>query len=697
MRQNYLFLPVAAGLTLVWTTVAAERPDLNTYGMPGVVELPSATHFKDGELSYSSAIALSNSRNTVAFQLFPNVTGAFRYSILRDYTSRDNPNDSLFKGQVFDRSFDVQFALADEERLGVDLAVGLRDFLGTGIYSSEYVVATRSVGDALSLSFGIGWGRLAGRNSFDNPLGVLSDSFKERGGKEFSEGGGVETTRWFRGDASLFAGVDWQISDNASLQLEYSPDLYERDLVNSEIDNVTPLNVAVQYRFDNDATLRGYVVGGEDLGVQFSFFVDPSQRLTSRGLEPSPPPVVTGNAAAAASWADPAGTKATLEERLEQEGLQLDTLSIDGARATLYVENQRWDVEAQAAGRAARAMAQTLPPSVQTFTVVFQSAGLPLSSITTQRADLETFQNDYDGAWRTLARSQIDGAGGVGAAPARLEYSVTPYVAPSLFDPQAPIRADIGPQADISFHAAPGLTFAGRFRYPIAGNLGDSIRESDSVLPRVRSEAFLYARESDLEINRLTAEYLWRPSDESFARVSAGYLENMFGGVSAEVLFRPVDSRFAWGVEVNYARQRDFDMLFGFQDYDIVTGHASAYMDVGNSYHARIDAGRYLAGDWGATVALDRAFNNGVRVGGYFTLTDVPFDEFGEGSFDKGIEIEFPLSYFTGKPSRLSVNQTIQPVLRDGGARLNVDNRLYNLTRDYSGPELSDGWGRYLR
>ncbi|MEL6570938.1 MAG: YjbH domain-containing protein [Pseudomonadota bacterium] len=697
MRQKYLFAPVAAGLTFVWTTVAAERPDLNTYGMPGVVELPSAVPLPDGNLSYSSAIALSNSRNTVSFQIFPRVTGAFRYTIFRDFVDRDNPLDSLFKGQVFDRGFDVQFALADQERVGVDLAVGLRDFLGTGRYSSEYIVATRSVGDAISLSFGIGWGRLSGRNSFDNPLGFISESFETRGQRDSGLGGEFEAAQWFRGDASFFAGVDWQLTEKASLQLEYSPDLYEPDLNLSEIDNVTPINVAVQYRFENDATLRGYVVGGEDVGVQFSFFVDPNRRVIPGGAEAGPAPIARGNPTAAASWADPESVKETLASRLKEDGLRFDSLDVNGQQATIYVENARWDVEAQAAGRAARAMAQTLPSSVQTFTVVFQEAGLPLSSVTTQRADLQTFQNDYDGAWRTLSRAQIEGTPTRGAAPGRLSYGISPYIATSYFDPQSPIRADIGAQADVSYHAAPGLTFAGRFRQPIAGNLSDSIRNSDSILPRVRSEAFLYAREADFEINRLTTEYLWRPDEDSFARVSAGYLENMFGGISAEVLFRPIESRFAWGVEVNYARQRDFDMLFGFQDYDVVTGHASAYMDMGNNYLARVDAGRYLAGDWGATFALDREFNNGVRVGGFFTLTDVPFDDFGEGSFDKGLTISFPLSYFTGQPSQLAVSETFRPILRDGGARLHVDNRLYELTRDYSGPELSDGWGRYLR
>lgn len=73
----------------------------------------------------------------------------------------------------------------------------------------------------------------------------------------------------------------------------------------------------------------------------------------------------------------------------------------------------------------------------------------------------------------------------------------------------------------------------------------------------------------------------------------------MFGGLSTELLWRPSDQAFAIGAEVNYAVQRDFDQLFGFQDYDILTGHISGYWDMGGGYQAQLDLGRYLAGDWG--------------------------------------------------------------------------------------------------
>ena len=123
----------------------------------------------------------------------------------------------------------------------------------------------------------------------------------------------------------------------------------------------------------------------------------------------------------------------------------------------------------------------------------------------------------------------------------------------------------------------------------------------------------------------------------------------------------------------------------------------SGYYDFGNGFFGQLDVGRYLAGDYGATVSIDREFNNGFKVGGFFTLTDVSFDDFGEGSFDKGLRFQVPLSWFTGRPSRKTISQTIRPITRDGGARLAVANRLYGTVREYRGKELRDSWGGYLR
>ena len=702
-RSRKLACSMLAGAFCVTSLAEGSAQSLSTYGTPGLVEMPTARVLKDGDLAFTASAFGPNYRYSATFQVLPRLYGTFRYSQIKNIST-----NAFLDGDTFDRSFDVHYQIWDETDLRPAFAVGLRDFLGTGIRSSEYFVATKSFGSKLEVTGGLGWGRLAGRNSFSNPFSILSDRFDTRT-RDANRGGQLETGNWFRGPTSVFAGVQWNVSDQMTLFAEYSPDEYTRESVNTGIDVSSPLNVGLEYRFKNGVHLKGFVVGGHEVGAQLSYVINPKKPSVPGGLEQAPRTVGARNRLAIAEWNNSAAgggrdaVETVLQRVLAEDGLELQGFTMSGNRATVRVENTRFDNEAQAAGRTARAMAVTLPPAIEEFTVVFLERGVPLNQIVTQRSDLEELQFDYDGAWRSLARARLEDGhdqgreGELADVYPVFDTSIGPYLATSCFNCNRPIRADFGVQLKMDYRPRPGLTFAGRFRYPLVGNIDKSFRVSDSVIEPVRSNAIRYAKESELEVNSLTAEYLFRPGKNLFGRVSAGYLEGMFGGVSTEVLWYPMDSRLALGAELNYVKQRDFDMLFGFQDYDVVTGHASAYYDLGNGFFGQLDVGRYLAGDYGATFSLDREFNNGFKVGGYFTLTDVSFDDFGEGSFDKGLRFEVPLSWLTGRPSRTKVQQTIKPITRDGGARLAVANRLHGVVRDYRGKELRDSWGRYLR
>ncbi|MEL6807717.1 MAG: YjbH domain-containing protein [Pseudomonadota bacterium] len=699
------YLAVVYGCLGLGAADSAGAQTLSTYGTPGLIDMPTAQVLPDGQVALTTNRFGNNIRSTFTFQVLPRVYGSFRYSIIRDFEQR------VVQPDRFDRSFDVHYQILDESPSRPALALGLRDIGGTGVFSGEYFVATKSFGDKLRVTGGMGWGRLAQRGSFRNPISYIFEGFENRGN---AGAGGISTTgqldfgNWFRGPAAVFAGFEYQATDRLSFQLEYSTDAYDAEVDRGVMEIDTPINVGLNYSFPSGSNLRAFVIGGTEFGLQYSFSFNPKNRRSPGGLERAPLPVVGRNTATLADMrlSDRQALSAArdiLDTLLEDEGVVLESFTSEGRTATVRIENQRWDIEAQAIGRTARAMAHTLPSNIDTFVIVPQVRGVANSAITVQRNDLEELDTDYDGAWRTLARSQIEDApvnaraGEVEGLYPKFSYGFGPYLTFSFFDPDEPVRYDAGAELSFVYTPTPGLSFEGLFRQPVIGNIADATRQSNSVLPRVRSDAVLYAQQSDFEIYRLTAEYAFRPGEDLFARVTGGYLENMFAGVSAEMLWYPVDSRLALGVEINYARQRDFDMLFGLQDYDVFTGHASGYYDFGNGFITQVDVGRYLAGDWGATFGLDREFNNGFRIGGYFTLTDVSFDDFGEGSFDKGIRFTIPISWLTGKPSRGGYSQVIQPVLRDGGARLNVANRLYGVTRDYRAQGLSDGWGRFFR
>lgn len=674
------------------------RGTVNTYGIPGLIDMPTALVRPDGELSFTSGyFGAGVLKNTISFQIAPRLFGSFRYSAISNFDGLGN--------QLLDRSFTLQYQLADETRYLPSVAVGLNDFLGTGVFSSEYVVLAKTLSPRLRVTGGIGWGRLGGVNGFTNPLGVLNEGFKTRPALTIGQGGNVDFGQFFRGDAAFFGGVEFQATDRLKLMLEYSSDAYP-DLDGVTFNRRSPLNFGLTYAVNDRLDLSAHYLYGSEFGIQISYAIDPAKSRFGGGVESAPPPIKVrpNGAQAAQAWAGNIATQDQLKRQigraLEGQGLVMHGIQIQASAALVELENPTYPAWSQAYGRAARVLAGILPASVERFTFISVINGLPTGRVSLNRSDLEALEFQFDNAWTLYTRLEVDEATDPLMPQAdrypTWDFKLAPYLAPALFDPDEPVRLDVGVEARARAEIAPGFVLTGTVRQRLLGNRSESTLVSDSVLPRVRSESYLYDKVSTT-IPILTGTYFFRLGDDLYGRTTAGLLEAQYGGISAEVLWKPIDSRLALGVEVNYARQRGFDQMFDFRDYDIVTGHASAYYSLDGGYNVQVDAGRYLAGDWGTTLGLSRSFSNGIEVGAYATFTDVSFDEFGEGSFDKGISITIPLGRVNGQPSRDKIVQTFQPVLRDGGARLSVSDRLYDLLEDSHRPALKKTRGRFWR
>jgi hypothetical protein len=691
--------PVLLGLSSF--VQAQDANSLNTFGMPGLIDMPTAESMEDADFVTSLAVTEDQTRVTLSFQITPRLTGAFRYSRVSDFGGSS--------GVLFDRSFDLQYRIVGEGRIRPAVAVGLRDFGGTGVFSSEYVVASKTVAPGLILSGGIGWGALGTYNSFDNPLGALSDAFDRRSGFE-GLGGEPNTDNWFRGPAALFAGLRWKVDDKWVLSAEYSSDNQSRQLGGNKDGQASPLNIGLQYRMGPGTLLSAQFLHGDAVGLSAHFLLNPRNPPYGGDTSPAPMPFLM-RGEMNATWAG-AITQDTIPESrrievlrtlLAHEGILLEAIAVQQNSVRVRIRNTRFNAEPQALGRTARALALGMPARIEVFEIEIMSNGVPLSRVSLQRSTLERLDDAPDAISRSLAATVFNSGDNELALETlmfdRFNWRVGPYLGLSLFDPDDPLRADLGIEAEARYDFTSAWSLTGAVRGKLLGNRGDATRQSDSVLPRVRSNQNLYDQASDVWLQRLTIDHFGKMSDNLYTRVSAGYLEDMFAGVSGEVLWKPVESRFALGAELNHVFQRDNDRLFGFDDYDyeVTTGHVSAYYAMQNGFDLQLDMGRYLAGDWGVTVGIDRRFGNGWSIGAFATLTDVPFYAFGEGSFDKGIRFTVPLSWLLGAPTQTSSDLNLRLIQRDGGARLNVSNRLYSTVRDTHAPELRDQWGRFWR
>ena len=77
----------------------------NSYGLPGLIDMPIAGVFNDGEVSFTSSKIGPNLRNTIGFQALPRVFATFRYSGIGDKQIGWKQKSGY---AIWDRSFDLR-------------------------------------------------------------------------------------------------------------------------------------------------------------------------------------------------------------------------------------------------------------------------------------------------------------------------------------------------------------------------------------------------------------------------------------------------------------------------------------------------------------------------------------------------------------------------------------------------------------
>ena len=667
---------------------------LNTYGMPGEIDLPVARNLPDGQFSISSSTFAGTIRVNLSFQILENLTGAFRYARI--------PGGN-YNGYTWDRSFDIHYLLRREKSSFPAIAVGLRDFIGTGMYTGEYFVASKSFGSKLNVSAGIGWGRLAGENSFSNFFGS-----KSRKGLDVGKGGTFHFGHFFSGDNSPFFSVNYKINEKLQFISELSSDSYQHETSASKgFTRKSDLNLGIKYIVDPTLTVIAALMHGDTLGLTVNMGINPRNSPYYSGTEPAPMPILQKKY----RFQETKSEKEIFDETrrlLDLDGIELKTISISQGKVEANIINRKYFNVSQMIGRAVRILSLTTPPNIKEFkiNIIDFKSNLFVSEIVVKRDDFAKNELEFDGPqnlWDTISVKNSENTVfyDYESNVARLSWSLYPYVDTSLFDPDDPIRFTFGAELLAKYKFLPSTSISGSLRQPIAGTLDDSRRGPKGGLAKVRSDFMYYHRDisNNLFINNLTLDQYFKPSQNLYALVNIGFLELMHAGVRAEVIWKNNKNPYGFGLDIAKVQKRDTFGGFKLKNEHFNTYLASVYYNLQNDWIIKVDGGKYLAGDFGSTISIKRTFNNGWEFGAYATLTDVPFNTWGEGSFDKGLTIKAPINWFTGKKSRAYASVTLKPLTGDGGAKLHLSDEkyLYYDVSQYSRKNIHDNWARVFR
>lgn len=663
----------------------------SNYGSIGIIQLPSARLNEAGTIGFSLSNFDPYSRLSFLAYPFDWLEASYQYTDIQGILYSDN--FAFSRNQTYkDKGFDLKFRLKKETKYLPQIAVGFRDIAGTGLFASDYIAFSKRF-KYFDFTAGILWG--AFYDDFKNPLIYLDKSFQQREdfGTSQTYGGEITADSFFKGrHVGIYSGVEFFLPQfrNSYLKIEYDPTKYQIEAFgNAKKDSF--FNFGYTYKFnDNWKFTLGYIRGNTiQYGVSFTPNLGKKDGLVKK--QNNRKKLQRSQAIKNVNSREDRYYYLSLLKYLGEEGFYLRSADISDEIVSVSYAQTKYLSYPKSYGRLTAILDDISPNSIKEFQLIPQNAGFELAEIKIPRT--QYIKNSKNLDFNTLDQYIQKNPSYKIASKHKLRPS--PSFPASFSQIQPDFQSHIGGPdrflaGSLVLNIKNELLLRRNFniqtllRYKLVDTFDVLKQPSDSILPHVRTDIIEYLKQSkDLNIFRMQSNYFFRPSKSIYGKLSLGIYEEMFGGYGFEFLYKPYEKNYAIGVEAYDVRQRGFEQRFDFRDYETITGHTTFYYNFERSnVLLRLVGGRYLAKDSGFTFDLSKRFKSGMKVGVYFTRTDISKEEFGEGSFDKGFYVSVPLQLFSSSNSRELGGFGLSPLTRDGGVKMNVGLDLWGVTEE---------------
>ncbi|WP_274057484.1 YjbH domain-containing protein [Vibrio parahaemolyticus] len=697
------------GPALVWAQdmpfeAPSLQPSQSDFGGVGLMQMPTGRMAPEGEFNFSVTGSDEYLFYNVTLQLMPWLETTIRYTRVHDL-----PYSSSFPdvdNEYTDKGIDFKFRLWEESEYMPEIALGVRDFAGTGLFDAEFIAATKRYSNSklgtFDFTLGMGWGYLGTRDTVTNPFCKASDKFCDRPSEFLSTGGTTNFDRAFKGPAALFGGIEYQtLHKPLRFKLEYDGNDYSTDypVVQAGVDMTphTPWNFGVLYRLGMADFRLSYergdtLVAGLTLNTNFndmpSFWRD------------EPTPEVEDNQPEELSDVD---WERVTEDLDKIAGYKQTQVFVNGNTVSVVGEQKKYRDRNEAHEKAAAVLYNEMPDNIDTFTINERSSGLVGDQTVISKEKYRDFA-EVNYINPTIEDATSTSSNKPQGKPAydgfeRFDWGFAPKLVQTLGNAEDFYLFSVGLSGNASYWLTDNLEIGGSLYWDWYNNYDkfNYVTPPDgTTVPRVRTMFRAYQNEHAVTMSNLQLTWFQEYSNTMDQQFYAGYLESMFAGVGTEFLYRPQGANWAIGADVNVISQRDPQSYFGVYDekwqnvpeygrpFQVIdkgfTGFVSGYYypqwDFLQDLMIQVDVGQFLAGDVGTQINVSKQFKSGVIAGAFASFTDLSAEEFGEGSFTKGFYLSIPFDIMTVKPSNNRANFSWQPLTRDGGQKLG---RKYNL------------------
>ena len=674
-------------------------PSSSNYGNTGILEMPNARFMEEAKMRLNFSGSFPHEYTSLTTSPFNWFEATYRYTEIKD----ELYGPSIYSGNqsLKDKGFDMKFRIFKESSYLPALAVGLNDIAGTGLFSSEYIVATKNYRD-IDFTLGLGFGLLGTEGGISNPFTSLSDSFKRRPsysglGGEFSIG------TWFSGDAALFGGVEYNLRKyGLRLKLEY--DTSNLDEV-GKVDKVkSRFNFGATYHISESLNLSAAFERGDVFRIGFNLT---GNFLEDTILKPSPKNVIKLDKQRMDRLRQNKDIfYRSLNKSLLDEGIYIQAANYNENSVDVAVATERFFTYSRTAGRTARIASALSSDEVDEINVHVMNGDTELVIYSINREQFDRADNGIGSVNEILDKSSFSSANNdplyndADFMPTVVfpdfRWTMAPSLRHQLGGPEGFYLGALIWQTDLILKIRRNLTLYTSLGINIYDTFDNFVNFSTSPIPKVRSDIQRYLDEGKNHIKRMNIEYHGSPFKDVFYRVEAGILEEMFAGVGGEILYRPFNKRYVLGLSAHKVRKRAFDQKFSLMDYENITAHLSLYNEWPAGVLSAISVGEYLAGDVGGTLDVSRRYKSGFTLGVFATKTNLSAEEFGEGSFDKGFYFSIPTKLFFTDYTTGHIGFGLNPLTKDGGAKLWQSANLYGVFGDSHATSIIRDWDSIL-
>lgn len=675
-------------------------PSASNYGNTGILEMPNARLMPEAQLRFSISASYPYEFTSLTASPFSWLEATYRYAEIKN--QKYGPSSYSGNQSLKDKGFDLKALIKRETYLFPSISLGLRDIAGTGLFSSEYFVSTKKIGN-LDVSLGVGWGVLGTADNISNPIENLDDSFKNRG-NSFGEGGEFSYKNWFSGNAAIFGGLEYDLlKTGLRFKLEYDTTHPDKRTIPAKVRS--RFNIGVDYSFSENLNFSSSFERGSQFRVAFSL----KGNFLNDTIKKPPPRTVQklNEVQQNRVREDNSLFYRSLNLSLRDESIYIQAANLKDDEVDVAVASTRFYTATRQIGRTARIAAALSPNEVKKLNIHLMNGDFQVSTVSLGKEYFEKSDKGYMSSKELLDISNLGSENskplykGASFIPTvnfpEFNWNMSPAIKHQIGGPEGFYLGQLLWKTDTTIKFKRNFSLYTSFGINIYDTFKGLNNPSSSQIPHVRSDIQDYLSQGKNSIQRMQLEYFGTPFNDVFTRFDIGYLEEMFGGVGGEVLYRPFNKKFSIGLSAHKVKQRAYNQLFSFRDYSTVTGHLGIYYDLPYKIRSQLLIGKYLAGDKGATLDLSKRFNSGFTLGIFATKTNLSAEEFGEGSFDKGFYISIPTQLFYSDYRTGVISFGLHPLTKDGGAILNKHNSLISILGDSNSYSIIRDWDKILK